>query len=264
MPDTPPREIDELIKAHLSRIDRKAPGFVDGLYLTGSVALGDFQPQHSDLDYVAVLSRTPEEKDFAALAAAHRETGDAREFDALYIPRSALADPPDDGERAPHCRGTEFHRDEPCGQLNPVTWLELRRYGVPVRGNDPASLGLPDRPERLKRWLLTNLAEYWISLADRVERVLSARAADSPTVGDTVTWIVTGPARLHYTLRTGDVTSKSGAGRYVQENFPEWAELAARCLRFRSGENPRFSATDGLRAVELTRRVHADAVRVWA
>jgi len=45
--------------------------------------------------------------------------------------------------------------------------------------------------------------------------------------------------RLHYTLATGDLTSKHGAGVYALEAFPEWRRLVDECLRIRRGGGTR-------------------------
>jgi hypothetical protein len=43
-----------------------------------------------------------------------------------------------------------------------------------------------------------------------------------------------GAARLHYTLATGKITSKEGAGVYARETFPDrWHPIIDECLRIR-------------------------------
>ena len=124
------------------------------------------------------------------------------------------------------------------------------------------SVGLPD-PERLRTWLLGNLAGYWTTLTERVHAGVQDRACDAPTFGESVAWIVLGPARLHFTLATGDVTTKSGAADYIARQFPRWADLAERCRRHRHGEEVPFISADLIEAVQLTRRVRADAESRW-
>ena len=76
-------------------------------------------------------------------------------------------------------------------------------------------------------------------------------------------WAVLGPARLHYTLATGEVTSKSGAGRYAIEHFPAWAELTRRAVDWRNGRDVRFVTADGLAAAAMVGAVIEDALRRW-
>jgi len=67
--------VHSVVDAYLCAIDTDAHGLVEGLYLTGSTALGDFRPQTSDIDFVAV---TANRRDAAAVAALRR----ARALDA--------------------------------------------------------------------------------------------------------------------------------------------------------------------------------------
>ncbi len=61
--------VREVVGAFLRAVDAEAPGLVAGLYLTGSVALSDFRPHESDIDFVAVTAARP---DAAALGALRR------------------------------------------------------------------------------------------------------------------------------------------------------------------------------------------------
>jgi hypothetical protein len=43
------------VARYLALLDGVLPGSLDGLYLVGSTALGDFQPGSSDIDFVAFV-----------------------------------------------------------------------------------------------------------------------------------------------------------------------------------------------------------------
>jgi hypothetical protein len=64
-----------------------------------------------------------------------------------------------------------------------------------------------------------------------------------------------GAARLHATLATGRIFSKTATGAYVAENFPAYGELAGRCVAWRAGEDVPFTFADGLAAAALIRDV---------
>jgi hypothetical protein len=51
---------------------------------------------------------------------------------------------------------------------------------------------------------------------------------------------VLGVSRIHYTVATGAITSKEGAGRYALATFPErWHRVIGEALRVRRGDRRR-------------------------
>ena len=63
--------VQEVVTSFLDTVDAEAPGLVEGLYLTGSVALDDFRPHESDIDFVAVMATHPDTASIATLERAH-------------------------------------------------------------------------------------------------------------------------------------------------------------------------------------------------
>jgi predicted nucleotidyltransferase len=70
---TLPAEVDRVVTRYLALIDAAAPGMVEGLYLVGSVALDDFHPRSSDVDFIAVSSEPVNEDARQALASVHAD-----------------------------------------------------------------------------------------------------------------------------------------------------------------------------------------------
>lgn len=252
-----PQAVSALVTDRLSAVDAALPGFVTALWVTGSAASGDWREGRSDVDFVAATVRVPETADLEALAALHAGGGETH-YDGLYVPAADLAAPPSAEETAAHVVNGEF-ASGPCGYCTPVTWLELRQDGVPVRGPGPAELVPAPDPAGLRDWLTGNLRGYWSDTAAQAERVGAERPAQAPVGGEPVVWMVLGAARLHATLATGRILSKTATGGYVAEHFPDWAELAGRCVRWRAGEPADFTFADGVRAAALVRAVVAAA-----
>jgi len=258
-----PEPVRELVDGHLRAVDRAAPGLVESLYLTGSLALGDYRHGVSDVDFLAVTARPLDGEDLVAVAAAHRDLPELPHLDGIYLDRSVLRDMPDSDDVVPHSVNGVFHTDQPCGELNPILWLGLTRHSIPVRGPAPGTLGLHVDPDRLRVWSLANLKGYWQPLAGQIREAVSGRADDAPAAGGGVAWAVLGPARLHYTLATGDVTSKTGAGNYAADRFPEWTDLVGRALAWRDGHGVAFATPDALAAAAMVDAVVDDAWRRW-
>ncbi|CAM5484484.1 hypothetical protein ADK78_04910 [Kitasatospora aureofaciens] len=204
----------------LSHADRLCPGLVEGLYLTGSVALGDFRPGRSDIDYVAVSGRRPSEADVAALERAHAATRARHRrpyFDGVHVTWSDLA-----GSSA-DCAGaarTHMGRFRAGGgfEVNPVTWSVLAKHAVPVRGPAPGEFDVAVDAAALRDWTRENLDTYWCGWQQAHGKPLSVRGVWA-LGGRAIAWGVLGVTRLHYTLATGEITSKGGAGHYALRTF---------------------------------------------
>ena len=61
--------VREIVDAYLEAVDDEAPGLVEGLYLTGSIALGEFRPHTSDIDFLAVTANAPTQSRVLSLGA---------------------------------------------------------------------------------------------------------------------------------------------------------------------------------------------------
>lgn len=256
---------EESTARYLAAVDQVLPGFVDMLFLTGSVALGAFQPGVSDIDTVIVTSRSPGPADLAELAAVHATLPERPHFDGIYLDRQQFTQQPVDRPVVPHVVNGQFRTDQPCGDLNPVLWLTLSRYGRSVRGPAVAELGLTVDVDELRQQTLDNLKRYWArEIRQALHGVPDDVAADATTVdAEAIVWRVLGPARLHYTLAHGDVITKAGAAAYLAEHFPAYASLADRAVRWRQGEPITFTVADARAVADSIDAVVADAWHRW-
>ncbi|MFD0597670.1 nucleotidyltransferase domain-containing protein [Catellatospora coxensis] len=82
--------------AHVRALDERVRGLVTGLFVTGSVPLGDYWPGRSDIDFVAVMDREPTSAELAALGKVHLSLPDEMpgpDYDGIYLTRAQLAAP---------------------------------------------------------------------------------------------------------------------------------------------------------------------------
>jgi len=212
-PTRPRREVapDDVltpVDALLERVDGVLPGLVDGAYLTGSVALGDFQPAISDIDAVFVTSRPLEEADFIALEAIHQPS--KPNVDVLYVTIDEVRNDPARA-RGPHSHEGAFSRSG-AFQANPVEWRTLQTRALTVRGRDLRDDVWFDAAV-LRAWNVHNLHDYW---AGRLEWLRGCEPTDGIMRWEYgLQWIVLGVSRLHHTIATLEITSKTGGGRYA-------------------------------------------------
>jgi hypothetical protein len=263
-----PAEVRALTMRYLSEVDAALPGFIEGLYIVGSVALGAWQAGPSDIDTIIVTSRVTEGDDLAALAEIHASLSAQPHLDGIYLDPDTFAAQPIDQRMVPFVVNGQFRTDKPCGELNPVVWMILQRYGMAVRGPAVADLGISVDSSALREFNLNNLKTYWAPSANEVRAALRGVPDDTPADAtdvacEAVVWCVLGPARLHYTLANDDFISKAGAGAYLVENFPAYGPLADRAIRWRQGEPVTFTTADGRAAADSIDAIVANALQRW-
>jgi len=205
LPATVRRDIEHYVSAAHGVL----PGFVEGLYVTGSIALGDYRPAISDVDLVAVCAEHPREPQLEALSTLHRPSRPT--FDVVYVTKGDLSRDPRELS-APHSRGGAFKPDG-AFNANPVTWRQLATGAIPVRGPRLTDADVWFDADALRRWNLANLENYWVDSLQRWRRVEPHEAPVRHEYG--LQWLVLGVPRLHYTIATLSVTSKTGAGQYA-------------------------------------------------
>jgi predicted nucleotidyltransferase len=206
-----------------------------GLHLYGSLALGDFDPQGSDIDIVIVTVGELSEENFVSLRDMHDRlaTTDSRwsvDVECSYIPLAAL-------RRYDGSRPTDYPRLErgQNKQLEVVKhdtdWIlnyyVLREHGVVVAGPDPKTLIDPIRPDQLRQ-AVRDLLWWWESLLVDTGQIEHS--------GYQIYAILT-MCRILYTHQYGTVASKPVAGRWAQEKLtPRWASLIESALTWQSGQ----------------------------
>lgn len=218
-------EVDSLLQRLRRDIEREFGSTLAGLYLYGSLVAGDFDPERSDLDLLAVLTRDVDETGFAALGEMHDRL--AADFPAWrdrievdYISREALA--------SFRTRPGTMVRISPGEALHQIAatrhyllnWYMVRSEGVALLGPPPRKL-LPD-----------------ISPAEFVEVVREHSGAwpgwvlEMQHAGGQAYTVLT-LCRALYSVTHGEQVSKKQAARWVRPLLHRWAGLIDWALRLR-------------------------------
>jgi hypothetical protein len=196
-----------------------------GMYLDGSLALGDFSPERSDIDYVVATDADLSDESHEALRIMHARFNDsgspwATEVEAFYVQRDALHcyNP----ARAHHLRiergASEVLRSDQLDRSWVIHLHVLRENGLIVVGPAPRNLIDPVDPDDL-RWAMAELMESWWGPMCKDTRPLLRHH-----IGYQAYAVLT-MCRVLYTLDSGAVTSKpappSGCSRRWEGAGPE-------------------------------------------
>ena len=205
-----------------------------GLYLYGSLSLGDFTPGSSDVDFLIVTREALSPATRGALAALHArlaasELPYARKLEGWYFPLAVLRR--DD----PAARVPTIGADWPfgLGEPGPVWIIErwiVRERGVTVVGPPPATLIEPISPGALRGAVRALLRDFW------------ARQLDGPEwlrTRDYQAFAILTICRALHTLATGTVVSKPAAAAWATAQLdPRWSPTIARALVWRHDARP--------------------------
>jgi hypothetical protein len=229
-------EVDLAAGQVVALIERHLPEYLLSFNLVGSSVDGDFRAGRSDLDFVAVMRRTPTEDEIEGISIVHRlyaSDPTLAALDGIWIVPGDLAAGPDGAVRGPATRDGTFIAEAP-GNRNPVTWFMLRDRSRTILGElDRAGIWRDEN--RLRSWTRENVETYWTRwLADAAKLTT---ASGLTLVGPrAVMWGVLGISRLHATRATGLILSKSAAGEHAKSVFdPRWQTIIDEALRIRRG-----------------------------
>jgi Nucleotidyltransferase domain/Domain of unknown function (DUF4111) len=222
------------IDRYLDAADSAVPDLVVGLHVVGSLALGDYRPERSDIDVVAVVAREPDSAQRSLLAEIHRVV--ATRVDGPYLTADALRrDPQTVGAVAHHVDGV-FELG-PCHEVSPVTWAILADDAITMRGKSPRELGVCADHDAVRAFAAANLREYWAGWARAIGAVLEKADNDDTIEARMLEWGVLGAARVHVAWTSGRVVSKLAAGDYARSTFgPEWHDVVDLAIASRRGE----------------------------
>ena len=195
-----------------------------GAYLCGSLALGGYDPETSDIDILVVTERVLTDDEMAALGAVHAEsppgyTVAGLDYEVYYIDRATIR------RFEPGQRHVKIEPGELlyCTEHRPGWVIErwvVREHGVTLLGPDPKSLIDPVSPDDL-RWAageelrrrLANWSDGSWPINDMARR--GAQAFEVETV-----------CRALYTKATDEVSSKKTAVEWGLAALPaRWHEL---------------------------------------
>lgn len=142
---TPYADVNAVLHDFKVRIQAIVGSHFRGMYLYGSLALGDFDPHGSDIDFIVVTDAALSDDLFVALQDIHARFDEslspwAAKVEAAYIPRDTLRHSAPTPARYPQ---VEKGRTLVVDQLE-SGWIfqcySLREHGVIVAGPDPRTL----------------------------------------------------------------------------------------------------------------------------
>ncbi|MFN8445204.1 MAG: DUF4111 domain-containing protein [Caldilineaceae bacterium] len=203
-----------------------------GLYLRGSLALGDFISETSDIDLLAVTEQRVDEATFARLAEMHKQLDQlphpfAKRIEIAYIDAASLR------------RYQPGQRHPTLGQSEKLAWREhqsnwiverwaVREHGIRLFGPDPKTLIDPVSTEQWVEAVRSRLQDWvdWANQSDDPDWQLprSHKAYAVETI-----------CRILCTLTTQQLPSKRQAVAWAKQTLPDpWRSIIVRAEAWRN------------------------------
>ena len=244
------------IDRFLDACDQAVPGLVVGLHVVGSLVLGDYRSDRSDIDVVVAVRAPPDRVQCSLLAGVHRIV--AAHVDGPYLTEAQFAGAPLDVGPVAHHVDSRFEVVR-CHEVSPVTWAILARDAITVRGRSPVELGLRSDASSVRHFSAANLRDYWANWATTIAALIAVTDDDDTIEAGLLEWGVLGSARVDCAATTGRVVSKRAGGEYARTRVgPEWRALIDLALDIRAGRVDEVKVAD-LRAACAFVRFLADA-----
>jgi len=215
---TPYGDVNCVLQKITSRIQEILGSQFVGLYLYGSLALGDFDPQISDIDFIVVTQSELSAALIAALQTMHGQFDNsgspwAGKVEAAYIPLDALKQPAPATTCYPQ---VEKGRELFLAPLE-VGWAfqryTLRERGVVVCGPSPDSFTDPVDLFEMQRAAAAILGTWQEQARQDADWIAWVRQRNAQG------FVVLTICRLLYSLETGSVTSKPAAAHWAQKTL---------------------------------------------
>lgn len=200
---------------------------VFGVYLYNSIALGAFDENKSDIDFITVLNEKFTDREIQALREMHRKLSKtfkfAKRMEGMYITMDEVGKCDFELEPYVYFAGGKLHSGH--YDANYVTWWTLSKCGIGIESPEISKLSLETYFDNVIENMDYNLNCYWKSKLNSKLTFFSDK------------WIefsILTMCRIMYTIKNGEVTSKVDAAKIIMSDLPEDFEtIVKEALRIR-------------------------------
>lgn len=216
-----PTPANKIVADFVGEISSIEPKFVDGVYLTGSLAMNDFYFNKSDIDFIVLCKTLPDNKTFTQLKHIHKTIAkrfSKPDLSGSYLTSdSLLTNQPEDIKTLSFHEGIMRYR---TFEMAPVSLSELKSNAITILGQKAETLQIEIKKDNLNMFLYNNINSYWTKWLDQHSSYFKRKLLLLwfPRFTE---WSVLGVARQLCTLQTGKIVSKTEAGLYCLKQLPD-------------------------------------------
>ncbi|KEK25189.1 nucleotidyltransferase domain-containing protein [Bacillus gaemokensis] len=217
-----------------------------GVYVYGSIALGAFHPDTSDVDFVTVTRQPVSEAQKIQISELHKKLSKSmlgKRMDGMYIPLVDLGKYNEEMPQYVYCADGKINVGH--WDVNAVTWWTLKNRGITVIGKEASELPFQTPWSKVVETMKYNVEQYWSGKVSRPYLFLIEEWVESAVVT---------MGRILYTLEHKTIVSKDEGLQYMMRSSTEkWLPLLQEVERIRHNKGKKRTISVWKRA-DMTKR----------
>ncbi|MEY8350701.1 aminoglycoside adenylyltransferase domain-containing protein [Bacillus cereus] len=217
-----------------------------GAYVYGSIALGAFHLDTSDVDFVTVTREPVSEVQKLQISELHKNLSKGilgKRMDGMYIPLADLGKSNKEMTQYVYCADGKINVGH--WDVNDVTWWTLKNRGIAVTGEEASELPFEVPWSRVVETMKYNVEQYWSEKASKPYLFLIEEWVESAVVT---------MGRILYTLEHETIVSKDEGLQYMMESSSgKWIPLLQEVERIRHNKGAKRTISIWKRA-DMTKK----------
>ncbi|WP_079999572.1 aminoglycoside adenylyltransferase domain-containing protein [Bacillus mycoides] len=217
-----------------------------GVYVYGSIALGAFHLDTSDVDFVTVTRETVSEIEKSQISDLHKRLSKSKlgeRMDGMYIPLTDLGKSNKEIAQYVYCADGKVNVGH--WDVNDVTWWTLKNRGITVTGEEANKLPFEVPWSKVVETMKYNVEQYWREKASNPYLFLIEEWVESAVVT---------LGRILYTLEHETIVSKDEGLQYMMRSSNDnWKPLLQEVERIRHNKGAKRTISIWKRA-DMTKK----------
>jgi predicted nucleotidyltransferase len=235
---TPYPAINTVLAEWVEGAKRLLGGKLVGLYLSGSLAYGDFVPERSDIDLQAVVQSPLTEDELRSVEQLHKDVELtypewANRIECSYVPRELMRELTPPATPRPWWGFGTFYAEAPAGNEWIINHYLLSKHGIPLAGPDFIDLIPPIEIDNVRRASARDLFQEWVPKTDDAEWLSNSHYQS---------YLVLNLCRILHTVVHGEPGSKKVAGAWAKAMYPQWKNLIEEAEKWSYGDQMKRQA----------------------
>jgi hypothetical protein len=218
---TPYPAINTVLAEWAEGLQRLLGQTIVGLYLSGSLAYGDFVPDRSDIDLQAVVRNRLTEDELRSVEQLHRAIERrcpewAGRIECSYVPLELMREVRPPARARPWWGFGTFYQEAPAGNEWIINHYLLSKHGIVLEGPDFNELIPPIDIHDVRQASARDLFQEWVPKIDDNTWLSNCHYQS---------YLVLNLCRILHTVIHGEPGSKKVAGDWAKATYPQWKDL---------------------------------------